>query len=873
MLRRSITWGAIAVAFWAPPVAGEPERAAGLAHPELALRFELLDNVVGGESRFRAAFTLENRGRTALPAAGWAVYFNFLPVPDRVEAPVVLERVNGDLRRLAPGPGFPPLRPGEELVVVFTAPGALINDSAAPAGPYLVVGEGASDERTASLAGYAVAPLPPERIRRSADDRVPVPTPASRFEANRRLGAAPVAPVPIVPTPVRFRRGPGVLRLTTPVRVARPEALAGEAELAVEALAAWRAGAPRAVPAGETAQIRLRLGPVEVGGSPRRAGDTAYRLEIDPGSGVEIVGTDPAGVFYGVQSLLALLPPGGPAAGEPLQLPEARVEDAPRFAYRGLHLDVARNFQTAETVRRLIDLAAFHKLNRFHFHLTDDEGWRVEVAGLPELVEVGGRRGHTATGLDHLPPSFGSGPDPARGHGSGHYTRAELVEIVRHARRRHVQVVPEIDLPGHARAAIRAMESRAARRIADGRAEEAAAFRLRHPDDRSEYRSVQGWDDNVVDVCLPSTYRFVERVVDELVAVWSEAGGRLETVHVGGDEVPAGVWEGSPACAALVERDPSVGSAADLPAYFLARIGHILKARGLATGGWEEIALESGGHGAGVKRPSGAALARGFRPWVWNNVWGWGAEDLGYRLANAGFEVVLANATNLYFDLAYENHPREPGYAWAGFVDTRKGWGFEPLDIYLDVESDLLGRPLAAETRAGWRRLTPAGRRSVRGIQGQLWGENARGREALEYLAFPKLLGLAERAWAPRPAWSSEPDPEIRGGLRDAAWSDFAQRLGRRELPRLDWLFGGVAYRLPPPGAVVEGGVLRANVAYPGLAIRYAAGGGDPTADSPRYEGPVAVGEGPVRLRVFDSRGRGGRVVEVREAAAPGGAP
>ncbi len=185
-----------------------------------------------------------------------------------------------------------------------------------------------------------------------------------------------------------------------------------------------------------------------------------------------------------------------------------------------------------------------------------------------------------------------------------------------------------------------------------------------------------------------------------------------------------------------------------------------------------------------------------------------------------------------------------------------------PLDIFLNAGTDLMGRPLDPGAFARRARLTAAGRRNVLGIQGQLWGENAKGPAVLEYLAFPKLLGLAERAWAAPPDWARTPDAGERQVRLAAAWNEFANRLGQRELPRLDRLEGGVLYRLPPPGAVIESGLLEANVAFPGLPIRYTTDGSEPAADSPLYAGPVQV-DGAVRLRTFDSRGRGSRTIVV----------
>ena len=706
----------------------------------------------------------------------------------------------------------------------------MIKEGDGPAGAYFVFRDAEGREQTPELAGEVnVAPF-------AQDTEFVVPTPALLYDRNASLTLlGPGEVPPIVPTPVLLERGEGRVTLDSSWSIRFEAGLESEAALLAEDLSTILGAAltTAASPAGGERSIVMKT--VEMGGAE------AYHLKVGDGR-IEIRGTDRAGVFYGTRSLLALLPPG---TRETAEITAVSVADAPRFPYRGIHLDVARNFQDKAAVKKLLDLAAFYKLNRFHFHLTDDEGWRLAIAGLPELTEVGARRGHTNDERDRLVPSFGSGPDPDDSRGSGFYTRGDFVEILRYAHARHIEVIPEIDVPGHARAAIKAMETRYTRMTAEGRMAEAKEYLLCHPEDRSEYMSVQMWKDNVVDVCLESTYRFLSKVFDEIADMYKEAGAPLRIVHTGGDEVPHGVWEGSPACRRLLDEQDDVAGFEDLAAHFLRRLSDLLAEKGLATGGWEEIALVEEQHnGRTLKKPNPMFLGRGFRAWVWNNVWDWGAEDLGYRLANAGYEVVMSNATNLYFDLAYDAHPEEPGYYWAGFTDTRKPFELEPHDLFKSAWSDLKGRPIDPARYRDRVRLTEKGRRGVLGIQGQIWAENAKSESLMQYLAFPKLLGLAERAWSARPAWSRIEDDAERARALEEAWNVFANSLGQRELPRLDVLFGGVDYRLPPPGAKVEDGLVKANVAFPGLAIRYTTDGSEPTASSALYTEPVPASGG-----------------------------
>src|SRR5207247_634993 len=295
--------------------------------------------------------------------------------------------------------------------------------------------------------------------------------------------------------------------------------------------------------------------------------------------------------------------------------------------------------------------------------------------------------------------AFGSGPDVDRPWGSGFYSRADYLEILRYAAARHIEVIPEIEMPGHARAAIKSMEAN-------------QQYRLNDPDDRSVYTSAQGYHDNVMNPALESTYRFIERVVGELVAMRREAGVPLRHIHMGGDEGPAGVWEGSPAVQVYLKAH-NLTSVDDLWFAFYGRVEQILKTQGLLPSGWEEIAVRKT-HRAGqpTNIPNPDFAARGWRAYVWNNVPGGGAEDLAYRLANGGYDVVLSPVSNLYFDLAWNENPEETGLDWGGYVDLRRPFDFIPFDYYRNVRVDpsvFVGKdrlpgsgPKAASSTAAW---------------------------------------------------------------------------------------------------------------------------------------------------------------------------
>ena len=796
--------------------------------PALQLRWELTrDSVASDFAASRAAFTLTNRGARPLPATGWAIFFSALhsAQPGSVGGGFVIEDVMADLHRLVPAVGFAGLARGASVRIPYLTD-LLLNRSFVPKGPYIVF-DTAKDVGV-PLTDYVAASF----------DRA-VATPENQFVLDSATRVIPASELPpLFPTPVTVTPGAGSLRLTALPRVEATEALRNESVFATEYLRPYFAGTG-------TGSVALRL---EVGAVAGQTSPEAYSLVVDAAQGgaIRIVGVSPAGVFYGLQSLRNLLPAPTRAG---LTLPAISVVDAPRFGYRGFMLDVARNFHPKAAVLRTIDLLARYKLNVLHMHLTDDEGWRVEIAGLPELTTVGARRGHTLDSNRFLQPAFGSGPQVDRPWGSGFYSHADYVEIVRYAAARHIEVIPEIEMPGHARAAIKSMKGN-------------QQYRLDEPDDRSVYMSVQGYPDNVMNPALESTYRFIDRVLGDLVAMHREAGAPLRHIHMGGDEVPNGVWQGSPAVQAYMKAH-DLTSVDDLWFAFYGRIEQILKAQSVSLGGWEEIAVRKtrrDDHRMNIPNPDFAA--RGWRAYVWNNVPGWGAEDLAYRLANGGYDVVLSPVTNLYFDLAWSPNPAETGLDWGGYVDLRKPFDFIPLDYYRNARLDRRGNPLDPAVFAGKDRLTDYGRTHILGIQGNLWSETVGGDGLADYMFVPKLFGLAERAWAPDPDWATERDGAKSDSLYRAAWSRFVNVIGQRELPRLDREVPGLNYRIPTPGLKVDGGTVRSSLEIPGFTLRYTTDGSEPTTRSSEVRGPIPS-SASVRVAAFTSTGRRGHTARL----------
>jgi hexosaminidase len=822
----------------------------------VAVTWECVSNLAR-ENAFAARLTLHNRSAQAL-AAGWAIYFNTCRkvMPGTVAPGYTMKHLNGDLFRLSATGGNEVWPAGGTLVIDYDAQHWAISMTDAPLGFYLVPADGGP---AIDLGDPHVVPFSrPEQRHRGAGDGTPAADAAGRYLQNASAHLlAPELVGRITPRPVMAQFGDGVCTLTPRTSIVFSGGLAGEAAL----LRAILNELPdHSDGSASIARIVLDVGAVDVtlaAGSPMQE---AYQLDIGPDA-LCIRGQGAHGVFNGIQSLRQLIAPGSGA------VPAGRVADAPRFAYRGMMLDVARHFANKETVMRLLDCMALYKLNRFHFHLTDDEGWRFAVPALPELTEIGARRGIPVDGRPCLPPSFGSGADVERSPGTGHYSADDFIAILRHAHARHIEVIPEFNLPGHARAAVVAMRARHDRLRAAGDIEGAERYLLDDAGDKSAYESVQLWHDNVICIALPSVDRFIDTVVAELVALYRQAGVPLRMIHTGGDEVPAGAWLASPRCRAMMAQRGWTGIAS-LRADFIERCRGILARHDLRYAGWEETALEHAMVDTMADKtarpvPSPRFANSGFLVYAWNNAWGWGQEDCAYRLANAGYQVVLANCANLYFDLAYAKDPEEPGYYWAGFVGVRDAFTFCPLDIGASAGAAPMGGPVPEQTLAAMARLDAGGMSRIAGIQGQLWGENANSRERIEYLAAPRLIALAERAWSPDPGWDAIADPRQRAATIERDWNEFANRLGQRELARLDAAPLAYGYRLPPPGAVVVDKAFRANVALPGLALHYTVDGSEPTMRSPRYFGrvPIAPAVAAFRVATFDTRGRKSRIV------------
>lgn len=524
----------------------------------------------------------------------------------------------------------------------------------------------------------------------------------------------------------------------------------------------------------------------------------------------------------------------------PYLLEAVSIRDYPDLAYRGQMIDIARNFTAPENLKKLVDIFASYKLNVLHFHFCDDEAWRLEIPGLEELTTVGSRRGHTTDESQCLYPCYDGGYDPdAKTVGNGYYSREEFIDLLKYAAERHVRIVPEIESPGHARAAIVSMKARY-NKYFETDPGKATEYILSEPEDTSRYVSVQYYTDNVMNVALPSTYRFMEKVIQELNAMYQEAGLSLSTVHLGGDEVPRGVWMGSPKCQELM-KEKGMTKAHDLSEYFITQMADVMQKNGLKFSGWQEVAL---GH---TEEAHQQLRGQAAGVYCWNTVPG--SDEVVYQTANNGYPVILCNVGNFYMDMAYNGHPDERGLDWGGYVDESVSFSMLPFSIYRSLRVDMAGNPIDLNNaEKGKTALTEIGKKHIMGVQGQLFAETIRSFDGVEYLLFPKILGLAERGWNAHPVW------ENLSGVREQqafnqALALYYEKISKSEMPY--WAKHGINFRLPQPGLLVKDGNLYANVAIDGAEIRYTTDGSEPTAQSTLWKEPMKCGSLVVKAKTF----------------------
>ena len=429
---------------------------------------------------------------------------------------------------------------------------------------------------------------------------------------------------------------------------------------------------------------------------PKVAGPEGYVLTVNK-KGITITGGSAAGVFYGIQTLRKSLFADSIVYSQ--NLPAVRITDAPRFSWRGMHLDCSRHFWSVDFVKKFIDLLALHNMNVFHWHLTDDQGWRIEIKKWPKLTEVGSQRSGTIIGTN-------SDLDDGIPYG-GYYTQAELREVVAYAAARHITIVPEIDMPGHMLAALAAYPELGCT---------GGPYQVGH---------YWGVYKDVLCVGNPRVYEFVQDVLTEVMDIFPS-----EVIHIGGDEAPSDRWQHCQKCNDAYLKDALEGrlgakdvlegrlgadttSVREMPEFslgsiyqgiFTRRVFNFLTSKMRRALGWDEI-LD------GSPRNAMIMSWRGTAP--------------GAKAAEAGHDVVMAPTTHCYFDYQQvEDTQFEPSRC-GGFIPIERVYSLDPAPDSLSVEA----------------------RSHILGTQANLWAEYMTNEQMVEYQALPRMSALAEVQW------------------------------------------------------------------------------------------------------------------------------
>ncbi|MGN0214504.1 MAG: family 20 glycosylhydrolase [Muribaculaceae bacterium] len=766
---------------------------------------------------FTAYITIKNISGETLDG-GWALYYNKFSNTIKMAdgQPLDLKPVvNFNYVCLSPNESYKPLKPGEELTVTVVSGGSFRNISDKPDGMHFVAEPGGK----AVAVKVDVAPLENynqfsvSRFQNYADGNYVYKQNAMSNPDNQDCDVSEFA---VMPMPKEITLNAKGERIDVPSEVAvvsKSVYLTNAKNYLLRQL--QRLG----VSDEAKAKFKITLD-LEPAISDNRE---YYVLEVGK-KGIGITGQSAEAVLNGVKTLSSVL-----EFMNCKQISCARVVDYPDFHYRGMMLDISRNFTPYADLLDFIDRLAEYKVNVLQLHFCDDEAWRLEIPGLPELTEVGARKGYTLNDYEAgfmMQTYAGSGnPDDGKAPANGFITRSQFVEMLKYAHERGVKIIPEIETPGHARAAIVAMRYRYKKYI-DTDAQKANYYRCYDLDDKGRYESAQGFGDNVLNVAEPGTYQLIMKVVREMQKMYAEAGLRLDVVHLGGDEVAKGCWDNSPKVKQLMKEN-GFKNERDVAEHYFVTISKWLAEQGIKVEGWQEV---STGHSDEYNAKVNPRLA-GVN--VWSTI---GSRDtIAYSLANRGVPVILSNVGNLYLDMVYRMHEYENGLTWGGCVDEITSFETLPFNIYRSVRTTYNGNEVNLD-KAAQGKPDILRKDCILGLQAQLWAETIRDYGMVQEYVFPKIFGLVERSWNASPEWGE-------GSLNNEKYladrAAYSMRIGRRELPHLNRV--GASFHLAQPGAVVENGMLKVNTPFSGVEVRYTFDGAEPTEQSPLWTAPVAV--------------------------------
>jgi len=588
--------------------------------------------------------------------------------------------------------------------------------------------------------------------------------------------------------------------------------------------------------------------------------DESYTLTID-NDGMSINASNRSGALYGLQSLKQIMLV---SKLEKTNLKYVNIEDSPKFSYRGMLLDISRNFYGPAKIKQILDYLSFFKINHLDFRLTDDEGWRLEIPGLEELTSVGSKRAFTRDELESLIPMYGSGPDTSS-TGSGYLSREEFVDILKYADERNILIIPQISVPSHMRSAIVSMNARYQKYMELGNQEEAEKYLLIDPNDRSEYYSAQGFNDNIMNVCRESSFTFYNKVIDEIYLMYKDAGVEMDKFGVAADELPYGAWQKSPMCDDYMKDNSIVGDYNSLYTMMQKRIYDKISSYGATMTGWDDILLTLTERNQSETKIKDFFKGDDVLLYVWKNDWGQGRQDMIYKYANLGYKTIMSNSSAFYFDMVDDKDLDNIGLSWSGYADYKDMWTVDVFDVFNDsygVEKNNISNDYINRSE----KLKVENRSNIVGVQSQIWSETIRNEGILDYMFMPNILVFSQKAWSHDNSWMNIDDPVLKRNSIETEWNKFSNNIGQRLLPIVDNLFGGLSYDLPKPGGIIIENKLYANTVFPGLDIKYTLDGSEPTFTSNTYESPFEVQDGDIiNLRLFDKTGRGGNAILVNK--------
>ena len=512
---------------------------------------------------------------------------------------------------------------------------------------------------------------------------------------------------PIIPKPNKLLMKRGVFPVNAKTKITAEDGLDFEAQLLGEML---EKASGEDIEVGEAGNVKLSI-------DESITNKEGYVLGISSDE-VIVKAKTAAGIFYAIQTIRQLLPAQTEirSIGN-LYLPNATISDAPRYPYRGMHLDVCRHFFPVKFIKKYIDLIAMHKMNTFHWHLTEDQGWRIEIKKYPKLMEIASKRPETIIGKNF---------NPYKGDGKpygGYYTQEQIKEIVAYAMQRHINVIPEIELPGHSVAALAAYPDLGNTDIKPyyDKKKKKTLYKYNKSNKRT-YKVRTKWGvSNEIYAPKEATFEFLQDIFDEVISLFPSP-----LIHIGGDEAPKTEWNASKFAQGVIKKN-KLKDSHELQSYFIKRIEKYLNSKGKNIIGWDEI-LEGG------LAPNAAVMS-------WRGIQG------GIEAAKQHHNVVMTPGSHCYFDhyqVPAEEHKNEP-LAICCYTSVEKVYSYEPTPKELNEEEQ----------------------KYIQGAQGNVWTEYIKTPKHVEYMILPRMTALSEVVWSSK---------------ENKNWADFRVRLEAMKL-------------------------------------------------------------------------------------------